>query len=140
MMEAHGGSVLVGHPGMARTLTNVTDSYYWPTMSADVDAFVRSCRECVGAKTSTHFRMGVETLNAVSVTPFSRWVMGLMSMPMSRGGNDLIETWVDRTSKTIVDRALKESVSTSQDLTRLTFETVCCRFGIPERLTHDNDV
>jgi hypothetical protein len=61
-------------------------------------------------------------------------------MPMSRGGYDLIATWVDRTSETIVARALKESASTSQDLARLTFEAVCCRLGIPERLTHDNDV
>ena len=140
MMEAHGGSVLVGHPGMARTLASVADSYYWPTMAADVDAFVRSCRVCAGAKTSTHLRMGVETFSAVPVTPFSHWAMDLISMPMSRGGNDLIATWVDRTSKTIVARALKESASTSQDLARLTFESVCCRFGIPERLTHDNDV
>jgi hypothetical protein len=140
MMEAHGGSVLVGHPGMARTLASVADSYYWPTMAADVEAFVRSCRVCAGAKTSTHLRMGVETFSAVPVTPFSHWAMDLISMPMSRGGYDLIATWVDRTSKTIVARALKESASTSQDLARLTFEAVCCRFGIPERLTHDNDV
>jgi hypothetical protein len=53
MMEAHGGSVLVGHPGMARTLASVPDSYYWPTMAADVEALVRSCRVCAGAKTST---------------------------------------------------------------------------------------
>ncbi len=49
--------------------------------------------------------------------------------------------WIElQESKTIVSRALKESASTSQDLARLTFEEVCCRFGIPERLTHDNDV
>jgi hypothetical protein len=59
---------------------------------------------------------------------------------MSREGHDLIATWVDRTSKTIVVRVLKESASTSLDLVRLTIEEVCCRFGIPERLTHDNDV
>ena len=95
---------------------------------------------CAGAKTSTHLRMGVETFSVVPVTPFSHWVMHLISMSMSRGENDLIATWVDRTFKTIDARALKESASTSQDLARLTFETVCCRFGIPERLTHDNDV
>ena len=44
MMEAHGASVLVGHPGISRTLASVADSYYWPTMAADVEAFVRSCR------------------------------------------------------------------------------------------------
>ncbi len=74
------------------------------------------------------------------MTPFSHWAMDLISMPMSRGGHDLIATWVDGTSKTIVVRALNESVSTSQDLARLTFESVCRRFGIPERLTNDNDV
>jgi hypothetical protein len=121
MMEAHGVSVLVGHPGMTRTLASVTDSYYWPTMTADVEAFVRSCRVCAGAKTSTHLHMVVETFSVVPVTPFSHWAMDLIAMSMSRGGNDLIATWVDRTSKTIVDRALKESASTSQDLTRLTF-------------------
>jgi hypothetical protein len=84
--------------------------------------------------------MGVETFSDVPVTPFSHWAMDLISMPMSPGGHDLIAAWVDRTSKTIVARALKESASTSQDLARLTFEEVCCRFGIPERLTHDNDV
>jgi hypothetical protein len=101
---------------------------------------VSSCRVCDGVKTITHLRMGVETFSVVPVTSFSHWVMDLISMPMSRGGHDLIATWVDRTSKTIVTRALKESASTSQDLARLTFEVVCCRFGITERLTHDNDV
>ena len=44
MMETHGVSVLVGHPGMARTLASVVDSYCWPTMAADVETFVCSCR------------------------------------------------------------------------------------------------
>ena len=102
MMEAHGGNVLVGHPDMTRTLANVADSYYLPTMTADVEAFVRSCRVCAGAKTNTHLRMGVETFSVVPVTPFSNWVM---------------------------------------DLIYLTgFESVCCRLGMSERLTDDNDV
>jgi hypothetical protein len=90
---------------------------------------VRSCRVCAGAKTSTHLRMGVETFSDVPVTPFYHWAMDLISMPMSRGGHDLIATWEDRTSKTIVARALKESASTSQDLARLTFEAVCCSYN-----------
>jgi hypothetical protein len=99
MMETHGGSVLAGHPGMTRTLASVPDSYYWPTMVADVEAFVRSRRVCVGTKTSTHLRMGVETFSVVPVTTFSHWSMDLISMSMSRGGYDLIATWVDRTSR-----------------------------------------
>ena len=82
---------------------------------------MRSCRVCAGAKTSTHLRLGVETFGAVPVKLVSSWAMDLISMPMPRGGHDLIAKWVDRTSKTIVAKALKESASTSQDLARLTF-------------------
>ena len=55
-------------------------------------------------------------------------------------GNDLIATWVDWTSKMIVAKALEGQHSTAADLARFTFETICYRFGIPSRLTHDNDV
>ena len=123
MMEAFGDSVLVSHPDMSRTLASVTDSYYWPTMTADVEAFVHSCRVCAGVKTNTHLRMGVETFSDVPVTSFSHWDMDLISMPMSRGGHDLIATWVDRTSKTIV--APGDSPGLSKSL------------HLPHRIWHD---
>jgi hypothetical protein len=61
-------------------------------------------------------------------------------LPKSRAGNDLIITWVDRTSKMIVARALRQGDSSARKLADLTFEAICCQYGIPARLTHDNDV
>ena len=40
--EAPGGGVLVSHPGIARTLASVSASYYWPSLAAGVEAYVRS--------------------------------------------------------------------------------------------------
>ena len=73
--------------------------------------------------------------------PFSHWAMDMIGpMPRSKSGNDLIVTWVDRTSKMIVAEAIQSGKSSSRDLAELTFKHICCRFGIPAKLTHDNDV
>jgi hypothetical protein len=61
-------------------------------------------------------------------------------LPKSRSGNNLIVTRVDRTSKLIVARALRQGNSSAKVLADLTFEAICCRFGLPARITHDNDV
>ncbi len=61
-------------------------------------------------------------------------------LPKSRSGNDLIVTWVDRTSKLIVAKAIRQGNSSAKSLAELTFEAICCRFGLPVRITHDNDV
>jgi hypothetical protein len=42
--------------------------------------------------------------------------MDPISMPFSKDGNDLIATWVDRTSKMIVANALEGQHSTAADL------------------------
>jgi hypothetical protein len=61
-------------------------------------------------------------------------------LPKSRNGNDLIVTRVDRTSKLIVAKALRQGNSSAKVLAELTFEASCCRFGLPGRLAHDNNV
>ena len=61
--------------------------------------------------------------------------MDLIAMPVSKRGNDLIFTWVYRRSKTIVARAFEEIESSAVSLAKLTFETICRRIGVPQRMT-----
>jgi len=61
-------------------------------------------------------------------------------MPRSKDGNEWIVTWMDRTSKTIVAAAAAHKHTSAEDLARLTFKEICCRFGLPQNLTMDNDV
>ena len=138
---AHGDSVLAGHPGMERTVASVARSYWWPGLHRDVAHFVRSCRTCAAAKSSTALRLGVESHSAVPVEPFSNWAMDLIGpVSLSKAGNDLILTWVDKTSKMIAASPLSSKASSSKDLAALTWRHICCRFGLPLVLTHDNDV
>lgn len=138
---AHGGDTLVGHPGITRTAAHVARYYYWPSLYRDVAHFVRSCRVCATAKSSTHRPLGADVFSSVPERPFTQWAMDLIGpMPKSRAGHEWIVTWVDRTSKMIVAAALKTGACSGKDLADLTFKEICCRFGLPVKLTHDNDV
>jgi hypothetical protein len=119
---SHGDSVLAGHPGMERTAASVARSYWWPGLYRDVAHFVRSCRTCAAAKSSTVLRLGVESHSAVPVEPFSNWAMDLIGpVSLSKVGNDLILTWVDKTSKMIAASPLSSKASSSKDLAALTW-------------------
>ena len=147
---AHGGSELTGHPGIVRTTAVVTRFFYLPRLYEDVAHFVRSCQVCAAAKSSNQLRMGAESFTTVLIDdddvfyhhqPFSHWAMDLIGpLPRSRSGNSWIVTWVDRTSKCIVARAMRTDSCSGRDLAELTFEEICCNYGLPSRLTHDNDV
>ncbi len=117
-----GDSVLVGHPGMKCTASSVTCSYWWPGLHRDVAHFVRSCRTCAVTKSSTVLCLGVESHSAVPVEPFSNWSMDLIGpVSLSKAGNDLILTWVDKTSKMITTSPLSSKTSSSRDLAALTW-------------------
>ena len=140
LRAAHGES-LSGHPGIARTAAAVARNFYWPSLYADVAHFVRSCTTCSAAKSSSNTRLGVESFSTTPLQPFTHWAMDLIGpLPKSKTGNEWIVTWVDRTSKTIVAEAARTGRTSGKDLAELTFKHICCRFGLPHALTHDNDV
>jgi hypothetical protein len=105
-------------------------------MFRDVAHFIRSCRSCAAAKSSTGLRLGVDSFSSVPLQPFTHWSMDLIGpLPKSCIGNDLIVTWVDRTSKLIVAKAIRQGNSSAKALAELTFEAICCRFGLQARLS-----
>lgn len=141
VLHAAHGDALTGHPGITRTAANLAQFFWWPDMFRDVAHFVRSCRTCAATKSSNGLRLGVDSFSSVPLQPFTHWSMDLIGpLPKSRSGNDLIVTWVDRTSKLIVAKALRQGNSSAKALAELTFDAICCRFGLPARITHDNDV
>jgi hypothetical protein len=85
--------------------------------------------------------LGVEGFSALPDLPFTQWAMDLISpLPKSRVGHEWIVTWGDCTSKLILAAAVKTGQSSEQDLADLMFIQICCRFGLPTKITHDNDV
>ena len=141
LQAAHGDETLEGHPGVARTAAKVAHHFYWPGLHNDVAHFVRSCRVCARAKGATQAPLAMDAFSSVPVQPFSHWAMDLIGpLPKTRAGHDHIVTWVCRTSKTIVARPLRLDHSSARDLADLTFDAICCQYGLPLKLAHDNDV
>jgi len=74
------------------------------------------------------------------VQPFTSWAMDMIGpLPTTKLGNNWVVTWVDQTTKTIVTAAAAAPTS-KETLARLTFQEICCHFGLPLNLTMDNDV
>jgi hypothetical protein len=53
LKEKHNGG-LVGHFGHDKTFAQFRNSYYWPSMRAEVKKFVNKCRICQYAKGRQH--------------------------------------------------------------------------------------
>ena len=93
ILHAVHGEAMVGHPGVTRTAANIAQFFWWPNLFRDVAHFVRSCRTCATAKTSSGLRLGVDNFTSVPIQPFTHWSMDLIGpLPKSRSGNDLILT------------------------------------------------
>ena len=68
--QAHAG-LLAAHLGSERTLAQLKDSYYWPGMSKDVQAWCNACDVCArsrGPPPRAHGDMVKVTAAAVSYT------------------------------------------------------------------------
>src|SRR5205814_10376447 len=47
------------HFGVLKTCAKLAGSYFWPTMTADVDKYIRSCSQCLRNKSSTQSSSGL---------------------------------------------------------------------------------
>jgi len=138
LRAAHGDSVLAGHPGIDQIYAAVAYAYYWPNLFVDVAHLVLSCAECADSKSSNQLRMGTESFSSIPLQPFTSWAMDLIGpLPATKSGHTWIVTWVDHTSKMIVAATAKERQIASSALALMTFQEVCCRFGLPLHQTID---
>ncbi|XP_074288660.1 uncharacterized protein LOC141613814 [Silene latifolia] len=95
--EAHGGA-LAGHFGSNKTYDIVSEHFYWPKMSKDVQEIVGKCVVCQKAKSS--FVKGLYTPLPVPKQPWSEVSMDfILGLPRTQRGKDSIMVVVDRFSK-----------------------------------------
>ena len=118
ILHAAHGEAMVGHPGVTRTAATIAQFFWWPNLFRDVAHFVRSCRTCSTAKSASGLQLGVDKFSTVPIQPLD--LIG--PLPKSRSGNDLILTRVDRTSKLIVARALRQGNSSARVLADMTLK------------------
>ena len=128
----------VVHPGIRRTQMAVSQWYFWPGLSDDVELYVKSCETCARYKSHRGKNQGL--LQPLPIPPTTwhsvavDWITGL---PESNG-YDAIMTCTCRLSK----RSKYCPSHTTNDAIKCAhefFDTVVRHHGLPEVITSDRD-
>jgi hypothetical protein len=82
-----------GHFGFDKTLTRITERYYWPGMRADIERYVKACTTCNGRKMQrVKAPMGKAPLPS---SPFEVIAVDTMGpLPVTSEGNKYIITFI----------------------------------------------
>ena len=81
---------IAGHLGRDKTLSRVTQQFYWPTVISDVAEYYWRCPECQKTAKGSQIRVPLVPL-PVMKEPFERIAMDNVGpLPRSRRGNQYI--------------------------------------------------
>ena len=138
MSECH-DTQYAGHLGVKKTLELIQRDFYWPTVQADVTAYVQTCEECQRNKPSNQRPAGL--LQPLEV-PGQRWERISMDfithLPKTRFGYDALLVMVDYVTKMMILRPTY-STATAVDTARLFVDAVVRAHGLPKVIVSDRD-
>ncbi|GKU99754.1 hypothetical protein SLEP1_g12552 [Rubroshorea leprosula] len=136
LREVHEG-VCGSHVG-TRTLAHkvLRQGYYWPNMYKDATHFVQRCSKCQFFAHLTH-QPAEELTTLVAPWPFAQWGLDLLG-PFVKGvgGVTHLIVGVDYFTKWVEARPL--SNLTSKKVEDIVFNSIICRYGIPNQIVADN--
>jgi hypothetical protein len=126
-----------GHTGITKTLEKVRRRYWWRTMAADVDQYVRACDACQKNKLSTLMKAG--KLRPLPI-PSGRWhSVGtdmIVKLPRTPCGYDSILVFIDRLSKMVHLVPTTQSLD-AEGFARLFIMHVVRAHGMPRDVVSD---
>jgi len=126
---------LVGHEGVAKTLSRIQEAYYWPGMRNDVEKSIKTCLKCQCYRPSP-VPKGTSTIPTKVERPFARVGLDIIGpMPTTQNGNKFIIVLVDYFTKWIEASPLKNIEA--KDVINFLKE-VFSRHGVPEIIITDN--
>ncbi|KAF8053947.1 hypothetical protein N665_1360s0008 [Sinapis alba] len=134
--EAHGGG-LMGHFGRDKTLSVLTEHFFWPNMKKDVENLCNKCIVCLKSKSRSHpfgLYMPLPIPNHPWVDISMDFVLGLSKI----NHKDSIFVVVDRFSKMAHFIACDKSNDATQTAD-LFFKEVVRLHGIPRTIVSDRD-
>jgi len=138
MCEMH-DSPYRGHVGIKKTEKAIGLLYFWPTLAADVECYVKHCPCCQKMKSTNQKPAGL--LQPLPI-PTRRWgsvSMDLItSLPETRSGNTAIVAFVDRLTKMTHLAACSTNIG-AEAFAKLFRHQVFRLHGLPYELISDRD-
>ena len=138
MTECH-DTRYAGHLGLKKTLELIQRNFYWPTVQANVTAYVQTCKECQRNKPSNQKLAGL--LQPLEV-PGQRWERISMDfvthLPKTRSRYDVLLVMVDYMTKMMILRPTYNT-TTAVDTARLFVDAVVRAHGLPKVIVSNRD-
>ena len=132
-------SAIGGHLGINKTLDLIGRSYYWPTLRADVETFIKSCPICQTCKSNSQSPAGLLEPLPVPANRFLTVTMDFVtSLPLTSRGFDSIFVVVDKFTKRLFLSPTTNSVS-AVETAQLFINSVVRNQGVPSTIISDRD-
>lgn len=139
VIHLHHDSAWAGHPGARRCIDLIRRNYWWPTLVADVEEYVRTCTICQANKPSNQRPAGL--LQPLPV-PARRWQVVttdlITELPVSHGC-DTIVTFTDKLSRMVHFVPVKGDNFGAVQYAEVFINTIFRAHGMPEILVSDRD-
>ena len=136
MQELHGANYS-GHVGYHRTIHNVNRMYWWPSMAAEIQAYVQGCKTCQEDKSLQTHPSGKLVSIPIPKQPWDHVTMDrIVSLPKTKRGHTAILVVVDKLTK-MAHFAPCKIESTARDLASEYYRSVWKLHGVPLRMTTD---
>lgn len=124
------------HPGSRRTLAFIRRRFWWPTMGADIPAFVAACVVCNQNKTPRQAPSGLLQPLPIPHRPWSHVSLDFVTGLPPSDGNTVILTVVDRFSKAAHFIALPKLPS-AKETAEIMVQHVFRLHGLPVDIVSD---
>lgn len=125
------------HLGSFKTYMKLCEVYYWPKMKQDVVKYVRGCKICQAAKSSSQLRPGFMGKQKKIQYPFQLISIDLIGpLPRSNKGNSVLLVVTDWFTKFVQVQPLRKA--TAQAIVKFLENEVFLMFGVPQIVMCDN--
>ena len=140
LIAEHHDSAYAGHMGRDRTTAFLSRGFYWPSLTQDVEEYIKTCDACMRNKTTRH----PTTISPIPINAPSRWhtvcldVLGpfATNSPVEPGSDTCVLVFMDKLTKMLRLAACPQQLS-AEKAASLFIEHVFRHHGIPERLLSD---
>lgn len=130
---------LAAHLGVAKTLSKISELYYWPKMKLSVSRYIRNCQICGEQKCSQEARPGLMGQFKRVSYPFQLISLDLLGpFPRSKKGNQHLLVVTDWFSKFVLVHPM--SRATASAIIKFLENQVFLIFGVPQIVLCDNGV
>ncbi|KAK3522856.1 hypothetical protein QTP86_005661 [Hemibagrus guttatus] len=125
-----------GHPGIQPTITLISNWFWWPTLSQDVEGYVRSCIMCAQFWTSHQLPMGLLEPLPIPRHPWSHIAVDFITDLTSSSGYNTVMVAINWFSKACCLVPLK-GLPTAMETATTLFHHVFRTYGLPDYIVLD---